>query len=271
MVPAVADRLPSYPMALAVVSVGFLIAERLRPARPGQGLARKGFLGDLAFLVFNGHFLGVGLYWLAVNYVLPPFERLLVRVHLGDVTHLGVAKTWPLWLQIVVVVVVMDLVQWLVHRALHRVPWLWRFHQVHHSVVDGQMDFLASFRFHWFEAVAYKTAQFLPLAFFGFSTEALFAQAVVGTIAGHFNHSNLDVGRGPLRYVLNTPRMHLWHHTYTLPTGHVRNFGIVFSTWDWVFGTAYVPEQPPARLGFPGDECLPRGFVGKELWPVWPR
>ena len=268
MVPAIADRLPLYPVALAVVSALFLVAERLRPARPQQGFWRKGIVGDLAFLVFNAHFLGVGLYWLAVTYVIPPLDRALVGAHLQRVTHLGIASTWPLWLQIGVAVVATDLIQWLVHRMLHRVPLLWRFHQVHHSVVDGQMDFLVSFRFHWAEAVAYKTVQFLPLAFFGFSTAAMFAQAVVGTIAGHFNHSNLDIGRGPLRYVFSTPRMHLWHHTYALPVGHVRNYGVVFSAWDWLFGTAYFPEQPPEHLGFPGAERLPRGFVGKELWPA---
>ena len=62
------------------------------------------------------------------------------------------------------------------------------------------------------QIVVYKTTQWLPLAWLGASREAAFAVAVVSTLWGDFNHSNLDVGLGRLGTVLNSPRMHLWHH-----------------------------------------------------------
>ena len=117
---------------------------------------------------------------------------------------------WPLWVQFLVFFVLSDFLQWSVHNLLHRVPFLWTFHKVHHAI--HTMDFIGNFRFHWFEIVVYKTAQWLPLALLGASPQAVFWVAVFGTFWGDLNHANLNVGLGPLGYVFNNPRMHLWHH-----------------------------------------------------------
>ena len=249
----------TYPLALAIASVAVALLERLTPARRWQPALRRGFLSDLAFLVLNGHFLGVGLAWVAARTVDPL---------LGARFDLHLASSWPLWVQAPVAIVVLDFAQWTIHNLLHRVPWLWEFHKVHHSVRDGEMDWIVSFRFHWAEVVVYKTLQYLPLALLGFAGEALMIHAVVGTVVGHLNHANLDWGHGPWRYVLNSPRMHLWHHDADATAG--RNFGIIFSAWDWLFGTAYLPDHPPRRLGYRGQEEMPPGFLRRSLWPLLP-
>ena len=258
----------SYVVGLALLSVVFAVAEALRPWRRRQRQLRRGLAGDLLFLVFNGHFLGVALYFVAERVVLPPVDAALRAAGAYPYVHRDAAAGWPLWAQLVVLIVGFDFVQWAIHRLLHAVPWLWQFHKVHHSVVDGEMDWIVSFRFHWVEAVVYKSLQYLPLAFFGFGATAVLTQALVGTAMGHLNHANLDVGRGRWRYLLNSPRMHLWHHD---ADGPARNFGIIFSAWDWLFGTAHLPDQPPARLGFAEVAEVPRGFVGRSLWPLWRR
>jgi sterol desaturase/sphingolipid hydroxylase (fatty acid hydroxylase superfamily) len=227
--------------------------EALWPRRRDQKQLRPTLGWDLMMLVWNGHFLGVAIYVIARRWDLP---------------HWDVAARWPSWLQIVTVLLVIDFVEWCVHNLLHRVPFLWTFHQVHHSVRDGEMDFIVSFRFHWMEVVVYKSIKYLPLAFFGFSSVAVMVHAVVGTLIGHLNHSNLDWGHGPFRYLLNTPRMHLWHHDYDTPAGGARNFGIIFSCWDWLFGTAYMPDGAPRKLGFPGVEEFPRSFFAQLGWPL---
>src|SRR5205085_574315 len=135
-------------------------------------------------------------------------------------------------------------------------------------VVDGEMDWIVSFRFHWMEVVVYKALQFVPLAFFGFGATAVMTHAIVGTLIGHLNHANLDWGYGPWRYLLNNPRMHLWHHDYDAPAGRAKNFGIIFSVWDFVFRTAHVPDHPPRKLGFPGVEEFPTNFFTQEIWPI---
>lgn len=247
------------------VSLAFVVIERLRPRAPGQGLLRPGLATDLAYLVFNGHFLGVLLSRASDPLARAVDEALAAR---GATFHLDVASSWPWAVQLVVGFVVLDLMQWSIHNLLHRVPWLWELHKVHHSI--RHMDFLGSLRFHFGEIVVYKSLQYVPLAILGFDGTALFVIAVVSTAIGHFNHANLRVAMGPLKYVLNGPEMHVWHHAHPSAGPVNVNFAINLALWDWLFGTAYLPAEPgpPARLGFEGIESFPTDPVRQELWPA---
>jgi 3-mercaptopyruvate sulfurtransferase SseA/sterol desaturase/sphingolipid hydroxylase (fatty acid hydroxylase superfamily) len=256
-----------YPIALLLISAFVAALERLRPFRPQKQL-RPMLWSDLIHILFNGHFLGVLIYGLATNWVLPPIDRLLGQHGLTTHVYRNLATTWPLWLQIVVVIVVLDFVQWCVHNLLHRVSWLWEFHKVHHSVVDGEMDWIVSFRFQFVEVLVYKSFQYLPLAFFGFRPEPILVHAIFGTLIGHLNHANLDFTYGPLRYVLNSPRMHLWHHYYEGDSKTTINYGIILSVWDWIFRTGHIPKDPPPKLGFPGVEDFPKDFFSQTIWPL---
>ena len=247
----------SYAAVLALASVVVAGLEQVAPARPSQAALRPALASDLAMLLFNGHFLGVGLAWLTARTLEPWF---------GGFTPVGLADAWPVPAQVVAAIVAIDGMQWCVHVLLHRVPFLWEVHKVHHSVRLDEMDWIVAFRFHWFEVVVYRTLLYVPLALLGFAPPALFAHAVVGTVIGHLNHANLDWSYGPLRYILNNPRMHLWHHARD---GRASNFGIIFSFWDWAFGTARLPDQPPPALGYEGDERIPRDFPRLQLWPLF--
>lgn len=261
----------SYPAALAGISLVVLALETARPWRRAQRRLRSNLGSDLLYLVFNGHFLGLALAALAAPALGPLLESATAALGLSDGLNLRFAAAWPLWVQIVVVLFGLDFIQWCVHVALHRVPLLWTFHQAHHSVVDGEMDFLVAFRFQWTEVVVYRAAQYVPLALMGFATEALFFHAVFGTLIGHLNHANLAWDYGPLRYLLNNPKMHLWHHDYDAGARDVVNFGIIFSCWDYLFGTAKVPDRPPARIGFAGVESFPRGIFAQAVFPFGAR
>ena len=129
------------------------------------------------------------------------------------------------------------------------------------------MDWIVSFRFSWLEPVIYKTAMYLPIMWFGFAPEALFFHAVFGTLIGHLNHANVPWRYGVFGYILNNPKMHLYHHAYDAPAGG-QNFGIIFSLWDYLFGTAHVPEKACPKIGFPGDEKVPKDFFGQLIWPL---
>jgi 3-mercaptopyruvate sulfurtransferase SseA/sterol desaturase/sphingolipid hydroxylase (fatty acid hydroxylase superfamily) len=256
----------NYLLWLAAFSVLVAAFERLWPARP-QKLLRKWLWSDLVHLAFNGHVLGLLLYGVAWYRVLPLVDGWLAAHGWTGLVYRNAASGWSLVVQSVVALVVLDFVQWLVHNSLHRSNLLWRVHQVHHSVKDGEMDWVVSFRFSWLEPVYYKAAMYLPAVWFGFAPEALFFHAVFGTLIGHLNHANLTWDYGPLRYVFNSPRMHLYHHDWDAPaTG--QNFGITLSVWDWIFGTAHLPDHPPARIGFPGVEKLPEDFFGQLVWPL---
>ena len=254
---------------LAGLTALFVGLERLAPRDPRQGLVRPGLGTDVFYAVWNGHWLGVVLAH-ASTPIAEAFDGALASV--GVPLHLGLARGWPLAVQALVAFVAIDLVQWGIHRLLHRVPALWELHRVHHSIVH--LDVWGSLRFHWGEVVVYKALQYVPLALLGFDGRVLFGIAVVSTAIGHLNHANLDVRFGPLVYLLNGPEMHAWHHAHPavdprLPR-HGVNFGIDLALWDWLFGTAYLPadRRPPARLGFEGVEAFPADPLRQALAPL---
>jgi sterol desaturase/sphingolipid hydroxylase (fatty acid hydroxylase superfamily) len=164
--------------------------------------------------------------------------------------------------------VMADFLQWNVHRMLHRIPWLWKFHKVHHSVKE--MGFAAQFRFHFMETIVYKSLQYIPLAMIGFGIEQFFIIHMFSVFVGHLNHANLDWSYGKLGFIFNNPRMHIWHHAKELPRQHKygMNFGLTLSIWDYIFGTAYVPKSgKDLEIGFKGDETFPEDFKGQLVFP----
>jgi len=257
----------SYWRWLVVISLVFIVLEQLLPWREGQRLLRRAWLRDVAFLALNGHFFSLWTAALTGAAALAATKGL--RAVGLELKGFQVTQ-WPVAAQFVAFLVLSDFLQWCIHNLLHRVPWLWTFHKVHHSITT--MDWIGNWRFHWMEIVVYKSLQWLPLAWLGASPEAVFAVAVVTTIWGDFNHANLDVGLGPLGYLLNSPRMHLWHHDQSSEGGAAKNFAIVFSLWDHLFGTAFWPrDRSPERLGYPGMEEMPRTLTGEILWPLTSR
>lgn len=239
---------------LIVVSLFVALLERLAPWRRDQRVTRPGLIQDIFYLAFNGHGVGLALAWLALELPVPRADW---------------ASDWPAPVQLLVMLVGLDLIQWCVHNLLHRVPFLWQIHKVHHSIVE--LDWIGNFRFHWGEILIYRAAQYLPLALMGFSPEVMMAHAIIGTLIGHLNHANLDWDYGPLRYLINNPRMHIWHHAWDEVPPPGANFGIVLSCWDWLFGTAWMPEErgrAPERLGFEGLPDFPPGLLGQLILPL---
>ena len=254
----------SYLRWLLAISLVFVVLERLFPWRASQPVLRPGWLRDIGFLALNGHFFSLwtaALTGAAAAAATKGLQAAGLRFEASPV------QEWPLLGQVAALLVLADFLQWCVHNLLHRVPWLWTFHKVHHSI--DTMDWIGNWRFHWMEILVYRTSQWLPLAWLGASPRAVFVVALVTTIWGDFNHANLDVGLGPLGLVLNSPRMHLWHHDQSSEGGAAKNFGIVFSLWDHAFGTAYWPrERNPERLGYPGMEEMPATLHGQAFWPA---
>lgn len=249
---------------LILVSLFFLVVERLRPARRGQKLVRPQLLVDAFYLVFNGKLYGLmaagAAAWMATR----------TRAGLDLIAALpekGLLAQQVFVMQFACYLLVRDFMEWCVHNLLHRVPFLWQFHKVHHSI--HAMDWIGHFRFHWVESIVYRSLTYIPLLWLGGDYEPLLACWVFATFWGHFNHSNLDLGLGPLGFVFNSPRMHLWHHDASTEGGQAKNFGLVFSLWDYVFGTAYWPrDRPPARIGYEGDGEMPRDVIRQLVFPA---
>lgn len=72
-----------------------------------------------------------------------------------------------------------------------------------------------------------------------------------------------------MKYLFNSPEMHIWHHSYHLPEGREKgvNFGLTLSIWDYLWKTNHIPhEGRDIRLGFPGVEEFPSSFVDQNLY-----
>jgi sterol desaturase/sphingolipid hydroxylase (fatty acid hydroxylase superfamily) len=129
------------------------------------------------------------------------------------------------------------------------------------------MDWLGDWRFHWAEILVYRSVLYVPAAVFGFAPAVLFYCGILNTVIGHYAHANLRLRLGPLKYLLNSPQMHIWHHNHPDSGPINRNFGITLSLWDWLFHTAYMPGKPPLHLGFEGIETYPKFLPGQWLAP----
>lgn len=240
--------------------------EAIFPWRKSQPVIRKDFWLDGFYMFFNFFLFSLIGYNALSNVAVLLFRDFLRGFGVENLVTIEV-YSWPGWAQMMMLFVVSDFLQWCIHWLLHRVPALWEFHKVHHSV--REMGFAAHLRYHWMETVVYKGLQYMPLAMIGFSLEDFFIVHIASVAIGHFNHANLNITWGPLRYLFNSPSMHIWHHARHLPEG-VRgvNYGISLSLWDHLFGTAWVPRSGrDEALGFPGDEDFPKGFSGQVIYP----
>src|SRR4051812_24450392 len=134
----------SYYQWLAALAVLFIVLERLWPRVTGQRLFRRGWLSDAAYIVFNSKYAG-----LLLGYV-----TALWLSNLNAIFARRLLASWPWWAQFAVLLISIDFVKWSIHNLLHRIPWLWEFHKVHHSIVE--MDWIGDWRFHWVETIVYN-------------------------------------------------------------------------------------------------------------------
>ena len=251
----------NYFWGLIVISIVVWLLEIAFPWRKNQAVFRKDFWLDAFYMFFNFFIFAIvisGFY----DVLTLVFEQMGVSISSLAILNIS---AWPMWLQLIVFFIVLDFVQWFTHVMLHRFEFLWRFHQVHHSVKE--MGFAAHLRYHWMENIFYKPLKvFGVMVLGGFEPEQAYIVHFTAIAIGHFNHSNIKITWGPLKYIFNNPVMHLYHHAYALPEEkhYGVNFGISLSLWDYIFKTNYVPEESGTiELGFNGDENMPTNFLGQ--------
>ncbi|MCR9249586.1 MAG: sterol desaturase family protein [bacterium] len=242
------------------VSLFFFLLEILKPWRTNQSRFRKDFWLDFFYMFFNFFLFSLIIYNAASDVVVNLFNDFLASFEINNLVAFEVMK-WPTWSHLLLGFLVRDFVQWWVHRLLHRVPRLWEFHKVHHSV--EQMGFAAHLRYHWMENVVYRTIEYIPLALIGIGLRDFFIIHIFTLAIGHFNHSNFKVPLGPLKYLFNNPQMHIWHHAMDIPKERPYgvNFGITLSIWDYIFKTNYIPHDgKDIKLGFSDLDNFPKSF-----------
>ncbi|TXF91259.1 sterol desaturase family protein [Neolewinella aurantiaca] len=180
----------SYFYALILVSLVFFVLEVVVPWRRNQAVLRKDFFLDLFYMFFNFFLFSLVVYNAASSVVVDIINNGISWLTGGfDLQASNPMRFWPLWAVLLLGFFVRDFIQWWVHRLLHRSDFLWRFHQVHHSVQE--MGFAAHLRYHWMETVVYRTIEYLPLALLGIGLYDFFIIHLFSLAWGHYNHANI--------------------------------------------------------------------------------
>lgn len=150
----------------------------------------------------------------------------------------------PAWTEFALTILMFDLAIWAQHLVTHKVPFLWRFHRVHHADLD--MDVTTAIRFHPIEIAASMLLKIGLVYLIGPAVWAVVTFEVLLNGTALFNHANLRLPPAldrVVRRVLVTPDMHRVHHS-AIRSEHDSNYGFALSIWDRLFGT-HLP-QPTA-------------------------
>ncbi len=173
----------------------------------------------------------------------------------------GAALGW----QFLATLLVLDLVRWAAHWLLHRAPWLWRLHQVHHC--DTEFDCTVGVRFHPVETLLLALCSSAAVLLLGVSPLAVVLAEAVFIAHNFFCHANAALpprAEALLARFVITPDLHRVHHAAEPALANL-NFGTVLTLWDRLAGTLHtVPReaQPGLRFGV-------RGVAGHWTWSLW--
>ena len=244
---------------LLLMALIYVPLERIWPQYPEQGTFRNNWTQDMVY--FMSTHLPIQI--LSFLVLLPATQA---TKFLGVPVLLKLIARLPWVLQFFLAVVVADVAEYFIHLALHKVPFLWRFHAVHHS--SKALDWIAGSRSHFVDDTLVRGFILVPLML-GFSQTIIIAYLVFVTLHATWTHCNFGPNAKWLEKFLVMPRYHHWHHT-SQKEGIDKNFAIHFPWIDKLFGTYYYPEQWPERYGLDGEEVAP-SFLGQTIEPFMRR
>ncbi len=173
---------------------------------------------------------------------------------------------WPLWLQLPLALLVAEFGNYWFHRATHEVPFLWRFHRLHHS--PSRLYWLNATRFHYLDVTLLSTTGLVPLLVLGVGPEVVVLHTVFSMFHGYWQHANTHQRLGLLNYLMSGPELHRWHHNLDRRDAN-SNYGSNLIVWDLVFGTFRWPAEEPRlyNIGI-DDPNYPRTPLAQMLDPL---
>ena len=219
--------------------------------------------------------IGNDLAYYFINNLVPAMLLALPLAALAALLHRVVpdgfydaVRALPLWVSIPLGLVVADIGAYWGHRLSHEIPWLWRFHAVHHSA--EHIDYMVNSRAHPIDMVVTRLFGLVPLYMLGLGSAGPAGSvlpaiiAITGTLAAFFVHANVRWRLGPIEHLVATPAFHHWHHTRTDHINH--NYAATFPWLDRLFGSHYLPAHWPDAYGIP--EPLSPSLSGQLLAPL---
>jgi sterol desaturase/sphingolipid hydroxylase (fatty acid hydroxylase superfamily) len=241
---------------LIVYSLIFIPLEKLF-GRLEQSVFRKGWRLDATYF-----FISTMLVQLTTYLTLKPAVVLFSWAQFPAVQEF--VRSQPTWVQFLEIMLLADIVQYWVHRMFHQIPWLWKFHAVHHSA--EVMDWMAGNRLHLVDLAVTRSLIYVPSFVLGFDEFPMVAYIVFVSLHSVFIHSNLAFRFGWLRYVFATPQFHHWHHGAEAEAID-KNFAVHVPLLDILFGTFFMPgERWPKEYGV-HNESVPPSFIKQFFYP----
>ncbi|WP_052140096.1 sterol desaturase family protein [Janthinobacterium lividum] len=244
---------------LVLLAVIFVPLERFVGERHA-GRSRTELFSDLGFY-FISSLLPAALLAAPLALIAVAGQRLLPDAIPAALSAL------PLWGKILLGLLIGEVGTYWGHRLSHEIPWLWRYHAVHHST--EQLYFLANTRTHPVDMVVTRLFGLTPLYLLGLAGPSAAGSAapvlllLIGTVWGFFIHANLRWRFGPLEWLVATPAFHHWHHS---KFEHInRNYASTLPVLDRLFGTYHLPRAWPAACGI--EAAMPQTLAGQLAAP----
>jgi sterol desaturase/sphingolipid hydroxylase (fatty acid hydroxylase superfamily) len=249
---------------LAILVVVFVPLERCFAVHTYKPL-RKGIGTDLCYYFLNSLLPAVilsvpaALLGWSVRHVIP-----------GSV--LALTAPLPFWAKALAGFVAGEVGYYWGHRWSHEIPFLWRFHAIHHSAEE--VDFLVNSRAHPLDMVFSRFCMIVPMYILGLAgpTNAAGGSTLpvlltlIGITWGFCIHANLRWSFGPLEWLVSTPKFHHWHHTKTGLIDH--NYASTFPWLDRLFGTHNLPKEWPESYGI--EAKMPHTLFDQLAYPLLP-
>ena len=240
---------------IAGTALLYVILERIFPYTKGQKIFREGFFNDFViYSIAQSYILGILIFGFIIRFVDDS----------TGLSRLQVFANVPIWIQILFFIVTHDFYIYWMHRWQHKNKYLWRIHEAHHS--PKKVDWLSGSRSHAIEILINQTIEFLPIVLLGSPVEVIAYKATISAVWGMHIHSNLNLRTGILQKIINGPEMHRWHHS--TGKGRNRNFATKIATWDWIFGTAYLPDNKPDEYGL--KTYFPNHYILQTIYAFRP-
>jgi len=236
---------------ILVSAIVFIPIELFLPKRLNQSKFHSEWRTDLVYFIIS-HLL------IQVTGVIIQIPAVFAFKNIGLEGFQNTIQSIPFIPQLFVALLVSDLFQYTAHYFFHKIPYLWRFHAVHHST--KHLDWLAGSRTHFLDLIVVRAFSFIPIYVCGFSSSVFLTYIVIVSFQAVLAHSNTLINFGFLKYVFVTPQYHHWHHSDD-PKAYDKNFAIHFPFIDMIFGTYYpMGNTWPEGTGL-GDIKFPKGFL----------
>jgi len=232
-----------------------LVFEHRRPLRSSVEPKLRRTVRNVTLSVFS---LAVGL----------AMEMLLVIPAASFAETRGLLSLFaaPLWLKMAIAVLLLDYTLWWWHRASHEVPFLWRFHLVHHA--DRDLDASTALRFHFGEHFFSFFYRSLQIVVIGAPLKAVWLWQLILFASILFHHSNVRLParfEGVLVRILVTPRMHGIHHSDHRGEAFT-NYSSLLAVWDYLHRTICLGlPQREVTIGVPAYENASDVTIGNVL------